>query len=230
MSSSIPDTRYAARVQSFRPVIGICGGIGSGKSAVAAALRELGCEVCHSDEVARAVLERPEVRDAIVARAGPHLARPDGSIDRAALGKAIFADAGLRADIERVMHPRIEAERRAQFARAPLSTRAFIIDAPLLLEVGLDRECDAVIFVDAPHELRVKRVTGTRGWDAAELDRRERAQISLAEKRARSTDLVRNDCEPAELVRRVEEVLGAIIARGPAPSVGPSDGPRARPT
>jgi dephospho-CoA kinase len=203
-------------VHAHRPVIGICGGIGSGKSAVSAALRELGCEVCHSDEVARAVLERPEVRAAIVARAGWMVTRPDGSIDRAMLGKAIFADASLRADIEKVMHPRIEAERRAQFARAPLSTRAFIIDAPLLLEVGLDRECDAVIFVDAPHELRVRRVTGTRGWDAGELDRRERAQISLEEKRARSTDTIVNDCEPAELKRRVEQVLGAIIARGPS--------------
>ena len=203
-------------MQAHRPVIGICGGIGSGKSAVSAALRELGCEVCHSDEVARTVLERPEVRAAIVARAGGTVTQPDGSIDRARLGRAIFADASLRADVERIMHPRIEAERRAQFARAPLSTRAFIIDAPLLLEVGLDRECDAVIFVDAPHELRVKRVMGTRGWDAAELDRRERAQMPLDEKRARSTDTITNDRDPAELRRQVEQVLGAIIARGPS--------------
>ena len=206
--------RYAARVQGFRPVIGICGGIGSGKSAVAAAFRALGCEVCVSDDVARAVLETPEVRAAVVARVGRDIARPDGSIDRAALGRAIFGDAALRADIERIMHPRIEAARRAQFAKAPVSTRAFIIDAPLLLEVGLDRECDAVVFVDAPHEVRVKRVAATRGWDAAELDRRECAQLPLAEKRARSTDTVVNDCAVAELSHRAEQILGAIIARG----------------
>jgi dephospho-CoA kinase len=202
-------------VQAFRPVIGICGGIGSGKSAVAAAFRALGCEVCVSDDVARAVLEQPEVRAAVVARVGRDIARPDGSIDRAALGRAIFADAALRADVERIMHPRIEAARRAQFAKAPLSTRAFIIDAPLLLEVGLDRECDAVVFVDAPHALRVNRVTATRGWAAAELDRREGAQMPLEQKRARSTDAIVNDSGHAELVRRVEQVLGAIVARGP---------------
>lgn len=206
---------YAARVQDFRPVIGICGGIGSGKSAVASAFRALGCEVCVSDDVARAVLERPEVRAAVIARAGPSVSRPDGSVDRAALGRAIFADPALRADIERIMHPRIEAARRAQFAQAPRSTRGFIIDAPLLLEVGLDRECDAVVFVDAPHALRVARVTATRGWDAAELDRRERAQLPLAEKRARSTDTIVNDCDQHELARRVAEVLGAVVARGP---------------
>ena len=202
-------------MQAFRPVIGICGGIGSGKSAVAAAFRALGCEVCVSDEVARTVLEQPEVRAAVVARVGRDIVRPDGSIDRAALGRAIFADAALRADIERIMHPRIEAARRAQFAKAPVSTRAFIVDAPLLLEVGLDRECDAVVFVDAPREVRVQRVTSIRGWDAAELDRRERAQMPLAEKRARGTDAIVNDCDAVELARRVERVLGAIIARGP---------------
>lgn len=202
-------------MQSFRPVIGICGGIGSGKSAVAAAFRAIGCEVCVSDDVARAVLEQPEVRAAVVARVGRDIARPDGSIDRAALGRAIFADSALRADIERVMHPRIEAARRAQFAKAPVSTRAFIIDAPLLLEVGLDRECDAVVFVDAPRDLRVKRVTATRGWDDAELARRERAQMPVEEKRARSSDTVVNDGDVAELARRVEQVLGAIVARGP---------------
>ena len=202
-------------MQTFRPVIGICGGIGSGKSAVAAVLRACGCEVCVSDHVARRVLEQPEIRAAIVSRVGSALLGPDGSIDRAALGRAIFADEAVRRDIERIMHPRIEAARRLQFAQAPVSTRAFVIDAPLLLEVGLDRECDAVIFVDAPHALRAHRVTSTRGWNADELDRRERAQLSLETKRARSTDVIVNDCEPDELTRRVEEVLGAIIARGP---------------
>ena len=96
-----------------------------------------------------------------------------------------------------------------------MSTRAFIIDAPLLFEVGLDRECDAVVFVDAPQEVRVQRVTATRGWDAAELDRRERAQLPLDEKRARSSDIIANDGDSGELARRTAGVLGAIVARGP---------------
>jgi dephospho-CoA kinase len=203
-------------VEAFRPVIGICGGIGSGKSAVASRLRGLGCEVCVSDDVAREVLAQPEVRAAVAARV-PVAALPDGSIDRIALGRAIFTNPAQRAAVERIMHPRIEAARRAQFAKAPPSTRAFVIDAPLLLEVGLDRECDAVVFVDAPHALRASRVMSTRGWDAAELDRRERTQMPLEEKRARSSDVIVNDCDHAELERRVEEVLGAIIARGPRP-------------
>jgi dephospho-CoA kinase len=212
-----------ARAPHHRPVIGIAGGIGSGKSTVAHILKRLGCEVCVSDDAARAVLEAPEVRAAILSRAGAGVAAPDGRIDRAALGRAIFADPVLRADVERIMHPRIEAMRRAQFAAAPVSTRAFIIDAPLLFEVGLERECDAVIFVDAPRPLRLARVRATRGWDDAELARREASQLPLDEKRRRSSDIVANSGDPSSpdgsepgagrLEASVASVLEAIIAR-----------------
>ena len=197
----------------FRPTIGIAGGIGSGKSTVARILSRHGCEVCISDDAARAVLAAPEVRSAIIARAGAQVAAPDGSIDRAALGRAIFSDPALRADVERIMHPRIEARRRAQFAAAPASTRAFIIDAPLLFEVGLERECDAVLFVDTPHALRLARVQATRGWDEAELARREASQIPLDEKRRRSTDVVENHGDPAALEAAVVRALDAIVSR-----------------
>jgi dephospho-CoA kinase len=196
-----------------RPTIGIAGGIGSGKSTVARILARLGCEVCISDDTARTVLEAPEVRAAVIARAGAGVRAPDGSIDRAALGRALFADPALRADVERIMHPRIEARRRAQFAAAPLSTRALIIDAPLLFEVGLERECDAVLFVDPPRDLRLARVRASRGWDDAELARREASQIPLEEKRRRSSDLVANTGDPAALEAAVAAALDAIIAR-----------------
>lgn len=197
----------------FRPTIGIAGGIGSGKSTVARILARLGCEVCISDDTARAVLDAPEVRAAVIDRAGAGVRAPDGSVDRAALGRALFADPALRADVERIMHPRIEARRRAQFAAAPLSTRALIIDAPLLFEVGLERECDAVLFVDTPRDLRLARVRASRGWDDAELARREASQIPLEEKRRRSSDLVANTGDPAALEAAVAAALDAIIAR-----------------
>jgi len=196
-----------------RPTIGIAGGIGSGKSTVARILARLGCEVCISDDTARTVLDAPEVRAAVIDRAGAGVRAPDGSVDRAALGRALFADPTLRADVERIMHPRIEARRRAQFAAAPLSTRALIIDAPLLFEVGLERECDAVLFVDTPRDLRLARVRASRGWDDAELARREASQIPLGEKRRRSSDLVANTGDPAALEAAVAAALDAIIAR-----------------
>jgi len=196
-----------------RPIIGIAGGIGSGKSAVARVLAELGCEVCISDDVARKVLEMPEVCAAIIARAGSSVALSGGVIDRSALAHAMFSDRTLRADIEAIMHPRIEALRRAQFAAAPASSRAFVIDAPLLFEVGLDRECAAVIFVDTPRELRLSRVGESRGWDDAELARREASQLALEEKRGRSSDVVENHGDRARLNAEVARVFEAILSR-----------------
>lgn len=180
---------------------------------MARVLAELGCEVCISDDVARKVLEMPEVRAAIIARAGSSVALPGGAIDRSALARAMFSDRALRADIEAIMHPRIEALRRAQFAAAPASSRAFVIDAPLLFEVGLDRECAAVIFVDTPRELRLSRVGESRGWDDAELARREASQLALEEKRGRSSDVVENRGDRASLNAEVARVFEAILSR-----------------
>ncbi len=202
---------------AFQPVIGIVGGIGSGKSTVARAFGALGCEVADSDGLARRVLSEPDVTARIAAIAGNVVVADDGSIDRAALARAIFGSADVRRAVEGAMHPRIEALRRAQFAAAPASTPAFVIDAPLLLEVGLDRECDAVVFVEAPESVRLDRVQRTRGWNSGELAGREAAQLSLDEKRRRATDVVVNDAAPEQLAARVAHVLAAIRARGPRP-------------
>jgi len=205
----------SAHAATFQPVIGIVGGIGSGKSAVARAFGALGCEVADSDGLARRVLSEPDVIARITAIAGDNVVATDGSIDRAALARAIFASIDIRRAVEGVMHPRIEALRRVQFDAAPASTAAFVIDAPLLLEVGLDRECDAIVFVDAPGSVRLERVRRTRGWNPEELSRREAAQLPLEEKRRRATDVVVNDGAPEQLADRVAEVLAAIRVRGP---------------
>ena len=208
----------------FRPVIGIVGGIGSGKSEVARAFAALGCEVCTSDDLARRVLAEPEVVAQIstIVSTSPEstsIISADGSIDRARLARAIFASSEVRHQVERVMHPRIEALRRAQFAAAPASTIGFIIDAPLLLEVGLERECDAVVFVDAPQATRLARVSRARGWSAEELARRESAQLSLDEKRRRATDIVLNNASTEELSANVARILAVIRRRGPREGV-----------
>ncbi len=178
-----------------RPIIGITGGICSGKSEVARMLGDLGCCVCVSDDLARRVLDEPAVRAQIAAVVGSTVIAPDGSIRRDELARALFAHAETRARVEAIMHPRIAQLRRELFAVAPTDAPAFVIDAPLLCEVGLDRECDAVIFVDATHESRVERAKNTRGWTAEDLDRREAAQLPLASKRERSSDVIHNASE-----------------------------------
>jgi dephospho-CoA kinase len=198
------------------PVIGLAGGIGSGKSTVARILGELGCVVSDSDGEARAALQREPVRSRVVERWGAGVLSGDGAVDRGAVARIVFADAGERAWLESLIHPLLKATREALRAEAARGgATGFVIDAPLLFEAGLDGECDAVIFVDCPREARLSRVRASRAWDGAELERREKAQLPLDEKRRRSDYFVRNADDPDALRAGVREVFDQI-RRNPA--------------
>ena len=196
-----------------KPVIGLAGGIGSGKSEVARILRELGSLVVDSDALARAALRDPAIKREIVRWWGDGVLDPvSKEIDRHKVAHIVFADPAERKRLEGLTHPWIEARRREQFAAAPGSTCAFVIDAPLLFEAGVDRECDAVIFVDAPRKLRLERLMRNRGWTAEELDRRESSQLSLDAKRSRADYVVENTGDLAALAAEVGKVLKKISA------------------
>lgn len=200
---------------SKRPVvIGLVGGIGSGKSTVARLLAEFGAVVSDSDTEAKNVLRQPDVRDLLAARWGRQVLDARGEIDRAAVAKIVFADSAERAYLESVVHPRLHTRRQAALAAAAAAgASAFVIDAPLLFEAGVDRECDTVLFVEAPLEQRLARVRSTRGWPAEELSRREAAQLPLDEKRRRSGYTVANSGSETDLRRNVRSVLDKILAR-----------------
>jgi dephospho-CoA kinase len=197
-----------APAEPARPVIGLAGGIGSGKSEVARILHSLGCLVIDSDKEAKEALDRPPVRDQLVKWWGASILKPEGKVDRKAVANIIFKNDKDRAALEALVHPlvrahRAELKRSAAAAGAP----AVVIDAPLLFEAGVDGECDAVIFVDASREKRLERVKAMRGWDEAEFDRRERAQLPLDEKRRRSTFTIRNEGIAGDMAPEVQSIL-----------------------
>jgi len=194
------------------PIIGLAGGVGSGKSTVAAMLRELGCFVTNSDEQARAALRDPMIKQTLFRWWGQRVMDAStGEVNRSAVASIVFNDPEERRRLEGLTHPWIEARRREEFAAAPPDTKAFVIDAPLLFEAGLDRVCDAVIFVDASVAVRQARVQSTRGWDIGELIRRESAQMPLDLKRKRAHHVVQNDGDLPELKRQVSRILEAIL-------------------
>ncbi len=207
------DLPFNRRLRPVGPaVIGLAGGVGAGKSQVAAILGELGCIVSDSDAQSRAALERPEVRDRLVGWWGAGVLGSDGLVDRRRIASIVFSDPEARRRLEGLVHPLIHQARAEEFTRAnSAGVRAVVIDAPLLFEAGLDRECDAVIFVDSPPEVRLARVAAARGWDEAELRRREAAQLPLEEKRARCEHLVKNLGSTADLREQVKSVLEAIL-------------------
>lgn len=193
-----------------KPIIGIAGGIGSGKSTVARILGELGCVVVDSDALARAALREPAIRDELVRWWGGSIL-DEGEVNRSAVAKIVFSDPVQRKRLEGLTHPWIEQRRREIFAAAPADAPALVIDAPLLFEAGLDSECDAVIFVDVDRTTRLARLAASRGWDDAELARREDSQLPLDEKRSEADYVVVNRRGEQELASQVSEVLRQIL-------------------
>jgi dephospho-CoA kinase len=205
--------REEARVM----VLGLAGGVGSGKSRVARALEELGFVVIDSDQQARAALDTPAVTRELLSWWGPSiLTGPEaqgGRVDRSKVAAIVFSKPEERARLEALVHPLVKQSRSALVARArEAKARGVVYDAPLLFEAGSDRECDAVLFVDAPFDVRLARVQANRGWDEVELRRREAAQMPLEQKRARSHAVVVNDADEETLRRRVAQAVATLEA------------------
>ena len=132
-----------------------------------------------------------------------------GEIDRRKLGAIVFADAAERRALEAIVQPWIGERLRAEIAaaRADPAVRFVILDAAVMLEAGWEKACDLLVFVDAPEAVRRSRVAGQRGWSAAEIAARERAQMSPADKAARADVIVDNSGSPEALERQLDRLL-----------------------
>lgn len=212
------------RPRLIKPVVvGIAGGIGSGKSTVARLLGARGAVISDSDGQAKALLQEQAI-GAILARWwGKGVLGPDGLPDRAKVASIIFSDPAQRQRLEGLIHPILKSQRASALrlaARATPAVPLFAIDAPLLFEAGIDKECDATLFVDAPRAARLARLVKNRGWTEADLARREAAQISLATKQARATFVIDNgqtgasEGDPsAHLNRQIDDLWPRLLAR-----------------
>lgn len=210
------------RVNQRAAVIGVTGGIGSGKSTVARMLGRLGCLVIDSDAVVHELLRSPQMIEVIRKRWGSAVCTPEGAIDRSALGAKVFSDPGELKKLEDMLYPRIHEHRKQLMARhsGDPGIRAFILDAPKLFEAGVDKECDAVIFVEADEDVRRQRVAKARGWGEAELARREKMQFPLDKKKALADYVVvNNHADPDSLIPELERILdrvaGSLKQRNP---------------
>jgi len=194
-------------------VIGLLGGVAAGKSTVAAMFREAGLEVLDADEKAHAVVRIPAVKDQLVARFGPGVFGPGGELRRKELADLVFGDEAARRDLEAITHPAIRAQLEEELAAARARAQSVVLDVPLLLEGGLIDRCDHAVFVAASEATRLARAQG-RGWDAAELARREASQATLDEKRARCGFTVRNDGDLTATRAQVDQILRRLGAKG----------------
>ena len=197
-------------------VIGLTGNIASGKTAVAGRLRALGARVICADEVARAVV-RPgsegfrRVREAF----GDGVIRTDGSLDRAALGRIVFVDAGERRRLEAILHPLIVEDVRQTLAawekEAPDAVA--VVNAALLVEVGLHEDADEVWLVEARDDVRLRRVMRRDGLSETEARARMDSQAPSAEKRRFADRVLLNNGSNQELLTQVDALWARTAAR-----------------
>lgn len=197
-----------------KPIIGLVGGIGAGKSSVARILESLGAVVIDSDRLAHEELRQVEVVKTLRGWWGDKVCLSSGEIDRRAIAGIVFNDAAELDRLEKLLYPRLHRRREElvqEFDRNP-AIRAVVLDAPKLYEAGLKDYCDAVIFVDADRAERVRRVHAKRGWNEEELERRERSQVSLEQKLANADYRVTNHSSLEDLQDQVERVFSQVLA------------------
>ena len=187
-------------------VIGLTGGIGSGKSAAADRFVELGASLVDTDAIAHALTApRGAAMAAIRAQFGAELIAEDGSLDRAAMRARVFADAAARRQLEAILHPLIGAESARQ--RLAAQGLYVILAVPLLIESGDYRaRCDRVCVVDVPPEIQIERVRARSALDEAQIRAIMAAQASRAQRLAIADDIVVNDGHPDHLHAAVAEL------------------------
>jgi dephospho-CoA kinase len=195
-----------------RPVIGLVGGVGAGKSLVASQLAQLGCEVVDADRIGHALLDEPRIRQAVRERFGDEVLDPSGRVDRQRLGRRVFASPGDLEALETILQPDLaERVRRAVLDARGGAAAAVVLDAPLILEKGLDALCDFMVYVRAPVEVRQDRVRRARGWNPSEVVRREASQISLKTKQDRADYIVDNSASPEHTLEQIRAILSRAV-------------------
>ena len=189
-------------------MIGLTGGIGSGKSTVAKRLVSLGATEIDADLLAREVVEPGSAGLIQVAeRFGKDLIQSDGTLNRAALAQRAFASEVDRKDLEGILHPLIQQLSRERIA----STRGIVVyTIPLLVESKSQLPFDKVITVSAPESIRVQRLVESRGMTEEEAISRIRAQASDQEREAIADYVIDSDCSMEELMNRVDSVFAEL--------------------
>lgn len=198
-----------------KPLIGLLGAPGSGKSTVADCFASLGCGVINADKLNHAVLARKDIAIKLADIFGYDILDHNNSIDRKKLSNLVFSGESKESlkKLEAVVHPEIFKLIDSEIVRLGLdqSVPAIVLDIPLLLEVGLDKRCDYLVFISVSDEIRRQRLTQNRGWDENLAKNIEKSQILLDKKRKISDYMLVNNSDTGELLKQVESIFPKIM-------------------
>ncbi len=191
-------------------VIGITGGIGSGKTAVTNTFSELGIDIVDADIAARVVVEPGTTAlQQITAHFGPLILQTDGTLDRAALRRIIFQDANAKLWLEQLLHPLIgqEIQRQLHSATSPYA----ILVSPLLIEIQKNRFCDRILVIDVPEAVQLQRTVARDNNDPAQVQRIIASQADRAQRLSHADDVIENTGSLEQLRKHVEKLHGDYL-------------------
>ncbi|MET0799800.1 MAG: dephospho-CoA kinase [Actinomycetota bacterium] len=194
-------------------LVGLTGGIGSGKSTVARMLASRGAVVLDSDVLARDVVE-PGTRGfvAVLERFGQGVVAPDGTLDRGALASIVFADDRARADLEAIVHPEVERRIAEAIAAHAQTDEVIVVDSPLLIETGAHEGFPVMVVVAASTDARLARLVA-RGMAESDARARMNAQMPLEDKAPLADVLLDNDGTTADLEQQVDRLWADLRER-----------------
>ena len=194
-------------------LIGLTGGIGSGKSTVASRLKTLGARIVDADKIAREIVEPGEPALAELAEAFDGVLNADGALNRAELARQAFATPEATEKLNSITHPRIRERTLERFAQARTEdVPVLVYDMPLLIENGEYKKMDHVLVVDAEDEIRIDRLVNSRGLDEDDARRRIAAQISREERLAAADSVVDNSGTRDQLLQQVDTFWDQVVA------------------
>lgn len=196
-------------------IIGVIGGVASGKSLVAKQLSDRGAVVLDADRLGHEVLRQEGVKAEVRRRWSDEVFGPDGEIDRRRLARIVFAPSPEgpreRVYLEKLTHPEITRRLRQEISRlAADGQKLAVLDAPLLTEAGWDEFCNTIVFVDAPRDLRLSRAK-SRGWNEENFTAREGAQDSLDSKRKRADVIIDNSQSTESTEAQIEQLMQSLV-------------------
>jgi dephospho-CoA kinase len=195
-------------------LVGLTGGIGSGKSTVARMLEERGAVVFDADALARQAVEPGTPgHDAVVERFGPNVLLPGGALDREAVASIVFADPAARRELEAIVHPEVRRLFAEGCERYQGTNAVVVFGAPLLVETGMHTAFDVLIVVTAPVERQIERLMRDRGMSEAAIRARIDAQLPLEAKAEVADILIDNDGTLEDLERQVDRLWSELKER-----------------
>lgn len=196
-----------------KPIIGILGGIGSGKSTVAAEFAKLGCKVIDADKIAHELLEREAVKKKIISAFGKGILDSAGKVDHKKLADVVFTDADKLSQLNNIVHPLVlaGAEQLIERYNRQNQVKAIVLDMPLLVEVGWAKRCDRLIFVDCKPQLRADRAKKMGIFNKNQLRIRENLQISVDSKAGLADNIIENNFSFSALARQVADIFSYVV-------------------